>query len=140
MIFLRLLGKKVAPDIGFTRNNKNSAFAADFSWLQSLQEKYLYTTISFLRIVIFLGVLQLPFWFLDNSKCKFARIFQFLTPLPPCSFLVVLHAPPPPPPPLSRQRTFALMSYPLPHLKKSFATLMTLISNKKSGCEKREKN
>ena len=72
-----------------------------------------------------------------HSKSTFSRNFQFLTPPSlPWSFLFVLHVPPSPLPPT--QRTFALVSY--SPLKKSSAALMTLISNKKSGGEKWEKN
>ena len=50
----------------------------------------------------------------------------------PCSFLFILHASPPP-------STYVRFSE-LPHLKKISATRMTLISNKKSTSEEREKN
>ena len=68
--------------------------------------------------------------FRGHSKSTLARNFQFLTPLPLVRFTCT-SAPSP-------QLTFALVSY--PPLKKSSAMFMTLISNKKSGGEKREKN
>ena len=67
-----------------------------------------------------------------HSKSTFAQNFQFLTPLPPCSFLFIL-------PPIP-QHMFALVScHPPPPPKKCFAMLMMLISNKKFVGEKREK-
>ena len=74
-------------------------------------------------------------WARGHSKSTFARNFQFLTPVPPLFVPVRFTCTPPPPTP---QRTFALASY--PPLKKSSATLMTVISNKKLAGEKREKN
>ena len=72
------------------------------------------------------------------QKVRSLKSFSFWSPPPPlvrsCSFYIY---PPTPPPPNS---TYVCFSQLPSSLKKSFATLMTLILNKKSGGEKREKN